>query len=167
MKKTILILFVILANNCISQSINNLDEKNGYKDLKFGTLKSSMKDKIYDCTPAGHCLIIGDSYRKIRNINVDQVYTMFTDNKLFAIILSIKGKENVDNLLNIYSETYGKATSSDSKETVVTWEGKTVVLSFDIDVDDGGNVTATIIISTKDLLQKNSEKEIQKNIDEL
>ena len=167
MKKTIYLILALLALNGYSQTINNLDEKYGYKDLRFGTPKSQLKDKIYGTTANGHCLVNGDNYRKIRNVTVDQVYMKFTDDKLFAVILTISGEANVDNLLNIYTDTYGKATSGDKEETVFTWDGKSVILSYDIDLDDQGKYKATVYISAKDLLHKNYQTEIQKNKDDL
>ncbi len=167
MKKIICLILTAVTLNCNSQTINNLDEKYGYKDLRFGTPKSQLNDKIYGTTSNGNFLVIGDSYRKIRNVIVEQVYMKFTNDKLFAIILTISGEANVDNLLNIYTDTYGNATSGDKEETVFTWEGKSVILSYDIDLDDQGKYKATVYISAKDLLHKNYQAEIQKNKDDL
>lgn len=169
MKKTIYLILTAFALNCNSQTINNLDEKYGYKDLKFGTPKSQLEDKIYGTTANGNCLVIGDGYRKIRNVTVEQVYMKFTSDKLFAIILTISGDTNVNNLLSIYIETYGKATSSEKKQSSIsaTWEGKSVILSYDMNVDENDIIQATVYICAKDLLHKNYQTEVQKNKDDL
>ena len=168
MKKIyLLILSSIFIINVTAQSIDFLDQKFGYKDLKFGTLKSDLKSKIYDCTEAGHCLIIGDIYYKIRNVNIESVFVRFLDNQLFAVYLSINGKNNVDSLLDIYKETFGVANSGNKDRMAYIWIGKNVALDFDINIDNNGNVSALVIITELNLLDKNSEQEIQKNLNDL
>jgi hypothetical protein len=170
MKKIILLFFILLivytpTINC--QTIDNLDSKNGYKDLKLGTPKSLIKDKIYDCTPSGNCLLKGDDYRKIGNVIIDQVWLKFSDDKLFFILLELSGQENVDNLMSIYVETFGKATSREKDQLIVYWEGKDVVLRYEIIIGDDATVKATAIISSKSLLEKDSKIEVDKNLKDL
>ncbi|MCX6350749.1 MAG: hypothetical protein NTX03_02685 [Bacteroidetes bacterium] len=158
---------MLVEGTCYGQSIDNLDDKNGYKDLRFGMPKYLLNDKISNCTENGNCLLFGTEYRKIRNVYIDEVYLKFTDDKLTAIFLTVTGEENVNRLLNIYNKTYGTTTNSNLDKLIMYWEGSAVILSYDIDVDQNGNVKALASIASKNLLKKNSEIEIQKNKDDL
>ena len=66
MKVLLFLGLLFISIESFSQSINILDEKYGFKDLKFETLKSDIKDKIFDCSEDGHCILIGDIYDNIR-----------------------------------------------------------------------------------------------------
>ena len=162
---TLIILFVTL--NSFSQSINYLDDLNGYKDLKFGKTKEELRSKIFDCTTKGTCLVIGEKYRKIRDVKIDNVYITFNSQKLLSIILTLKGRENVSELLQIYKETFGKATGRTKGKLEVFWIAKNVVLNYEIMVDKKTNETsAVVIISEKDVLSDYSKKEIKKNLED-
>ena len=155
------------SNSIVAQSINYLDEKFGYKDLKFGTSKKLLESKIYDCTEDGWCLIIGDNYRKIRNVDLKNVWAKFYDGTLFLIILDINGKSNVENLLWLYVDTYGEATKVDEDEMLFSWIGDSVALQYDINMDKNENVTASATIGWIIYLDKELEKELNKNLDDL
>lgn len=157
---------MLCSLNSFSQSIDYLDQINGYKDLKFGTNKQLLKNKIFDCSTNGFCLVIGDSYRIIRTVKIENVYMTFNDNKLFSVILILKDKRNVDELLSLYKETFGKATGRDKEKISVFWESKNVILDFDIDVDTNNNVSAIVIISHKNSLIDYQNREIQKNLND-
>ena len=169
LKFSLLITIFLLSNLTYSQSIDYLDSINGYKDLKFGMTKTELKDRIFDCSNQGHCLMMGNKYETIRNVKVKTTFTKFVENKLFAIYLIIEGQDNVDNLLDIYVETFGKASYSEKEKEgpIVYWEANNVLLSFDIDIDNKGNVGATVIIVSKKLMDRNSQSEIKKNLDGL
>lgn len=165
--KSVILLLLCLNHFSFSQTMDILDEKNGYKDLKFGTPKSELKDKIYGCTAEGICVINGDSYRKIRNVTLDNVCIAFTEDKLFEIFLTLHGKANIENLMQIYYDTYGKATSNDKEELMLYWIGKYVQIDFDVDIEKDGESKATVLIASKDLMHKNKQTEIKKNLDDL
>jgi hypothetical protein len=156
---------LLLSTLSYSQSIDYLDSKNGYKDLKFGMTKTELKNNILDCTKDGHCIIVGDKYKTIRNVNIESTIAAFMEDKLFLVVLFIEGNNNVSNLLNIYADTFGKA--SYSKGTTAYWEGKNVLLSYEISVDDKANVSAIATIANIQFLNKNSINEIKKNLNGL
>lgn len=164
MKRIFLTLIFISSLTLYSQSIDYLDQLNGYKDLKFGTNKSQLKSKIIDCTSSDYCLVTGDKYLNIKNVKIDNVYITFNNNKLFSVILILNGERNINELLNLYKETFGKASSRKKGELVLYWEAKKVVLSFEVEVDKNNNVSAVVIIAEKNSLSNQHKKEIQKNL---
>ena len=164
MKKSLFLIIMALSLTSFSQSIEYLDQLNGYKDLKFGTTKQELKSKIFDCTTTGFCIVIGDKYREIKNVKIENVYMTFNNQKLFSIILMLKGKENVDELLHLYEDTFGKATGRKKEKLEIYWEAKNVVLNFEIDIDKNNNISATVIIAEKNSLIKINKKEIQENL---
>ena len=150
-----------------SQSLYLLDEKFGYKDIRLETLKSDMLDKIWDCTPDGHCLISGAKYRKINDVNIKNIFVKFHQNKLMVIMLMIEGKDNVDDLLEIYKTAYGKANNYNQDEMEVMWKANKSFLDFNIDVDKDGKVSALVMIGSNELLNNNNMSDLKKSIDDL
>lgn len=166
MKKLFLLSLIFYSLNSFGQSIDYLDQLNGYKDLKFGTSKQHLKSKIFDCSTNGFCLVIGDKYRKIKDVQIENVYMTFNNQKLFSVILMLEGERNVNELLNLYKETFGKATGRKKEKLELYWEAKKVVLNFEIEVKKNNNVSAIVVIAEKNSLMNHNEKEIQINLNE-
>lgn len=154
-------------------SIGNLDSKNGYKDLHFGMTKEELKSKSYfECTDDGHCLPFDSKYQMIRKVKIDGPYLKFTDDQLYVIIINVKGKSNVDKILEMLTMTYGEYEFDEGK-TLLMWNGEKVRLGFDIDVSKKSGLTleervsASMILYSIELNKKAEAEEIQQNLDDL
>lgn len=90
-KKTFISIFLFLSNIVLSQSVNDLDTKNGFRHFKLGSsplqIKNIVKQEnqfsknpnviVYD--------YIGTDIDNIFNVDVDQITLSFFKNKLFSI----------------------------------------------------------------------------------
>lgn len=168
MKKLTLFFLLLSSFNLLqAQSSYLLDEKYGYKDLHFETLKSDMMDKIFDCTPQGHCLIAGNSYRNINGIQLENVFVKFYQGKLCAIFITVKGKESVDRLLELYTEAFGKPSKVNTEDLETIWSANKTMLDFTINVDNNGNVSALAIIASKQLMRQYNDADLLKSINDM
>lgn len=160
MKKITLLITIVVINiaSLTAQTIDKLDEKNGYKDLQFGTPKSELQSKIFDCTPQGNCMFIGDYNIIADYIFLQNVWGQFSDNKLSSIILDVRGEKNTLNLFELFCQAYGTPTKSDKDAGEWFWEGKQVTLMFMTIVGDDNILTANVVMLSNKL--SNNKKAI-------
>lgn len=151
MKNWILYVFLLIPLISKSQSTLNLDEKNGYKEFKFGTsptyYQNLEKNKNqYSKNPdIESYYYIGTEHTNIANVDITSIQLDFYKGKLFDISIGL-GEIGADYTIPQYNlvlyaleQTYGKdwnnPTNSDGIiQNGAIWMGKKVTLeSFRID----------------------------------
>lgn len=150
------LVFSLIFSNLFSQSISNLDEKNGFKDFKLGSTLDSYnssirllatfpdKSKIY--------LYTGSCCKTLFSYSLDTIQLRFFENKLVGIYLNTQyfrkptknpnpsyeelaafRKDDFESIKNSFTQLFGKPTSADYSEKSVDavtyeWKGNKVVL---------------------------------------
>lgn len=149
MNKFLSILFFIFFTTAFSQSTQNLDLKNGFKQFKLGSSPSQIKNIIpqenqYSQNPNVKAYdYVGNDVQYIANVKIDKIDLHFFKNKLFMISVSFGNMEDktdftyVDykNILSWLEQAYGKNWVRPTNEdgTIVNgaiWDGKKVRLEF-------------------------------------
>lgn len=153
MKKITLLAFMLIATNSLfSQSIKDLDTKNGFKEIKlsdnYSKWESDLKfsrnigddGKLYKYT--GNCC------EKLFEYKIDNIDLHFQDNKLVAIyITTVKLQESKDisgkstlyygddaqsinsSIAFLFGEPTSKRMPEDSDNIFLDWQGEDVMLS--------------------------------------
>lgn len=146
MKKiNLVLLFLILFQMfCFGQSINILDQNNGFKKFKFGTNKSAIKElKLYttknNLNGVTSYLYTGTDITFFNTVPIEDIVLTFYNNKLYQIavtfgtIYSEYTKSQFDlvhsNLKNNFGNDYADAKSnmSDILNGHI-WDGKKIRL---------------------------------------
>ena len=162
MKKAISLFIITLTIFfCQAQEFKALDEKNGFRDYKFGIpteeisnlkLVEASKDsltKVYSKT---------DDKKQIGEYDVENIYYSFYKNKLSFILLKTKGYLNSRGVLNVLVSLYGNGFQSNKYIEEYYWLGKVVTLSYK---ENSINNNATIIIQNNEI---QNEKEADKSV---
>jgi|AntRauTorckE5430_2_1112549.scaffolds.fasta_scaffold01534_4 hypothetical protein len=152
MKKiAIILLNLTILSAAFGQNINNLDEKNGFKDFTLGDNFSKWKDELtsekkYD-DGTKTCLYTGECCQKVFNYSVDKIILRFDSEKLVGIYIttekfqkeySVSGKYTTwraDDFQRInfsFSNLFGKVTLIENNdkggEITYIWKGKKTML---------------------------------------
>lgn len=149
MNKFLSILFLIFFANAFSQSIQNLDLKNGFRQFKLGSSPTQIKNivpqenqfsqnpnvKTYD--------YVGNDIQYIVNVKIDKINLSFFKNKLFMISVSFGNMESetdftyvdYNNILKWLEQAYGKnwVKAKNNDGVIVNgaiWDGKKVRLEL-------------------------------------
>lgn len=157
MKSLIVFILSALTSISYSQDINNLDEKNGFKNLKFGAISSEIEDgllyshrfesqkvDVYEYTPAPNSLLT------VFNTKFDNLYLLLDDdNKLVGIYLTKNYSSQLNDhyksaldaslsLIDSYTSVIGKGEYSISTENSsgtysgLGWKSKKVQLEVKV-----------------------------------
>lgn len=111
-------------------SLRWLDFRYGFRDIRFETPLSS---KMY-LTESGE---IGKFYRKSNeNLNfgaalLEKITYGYHDNKLFIIIIDMKGNLNAEHALNVLVEAYGPPEQENPYIEKYYWNGDKVLLVYE------------------------------------
>lgn len=144
-----IIMFLML--NVFSQTINKLDEKNGFKDFTLGDSYTKWQSQLKfegnwdDGTKA--YLYTGYCCQKVFNYPVDKIVLRFNGDKLVVIYITTKkfqkeyaesGKftkwrtDDFESINSSFSHLFGEPTSDDFSEGIgeIThiWKGNKVIL---------------------------------------
>lgn len=150
MKKKLLITILILTTNFIfSQSVLDLDIKNGFRHFKLGSSPNQIKNikktsNQHSKNPnVAEFLYVGDDIIYISNVKVGDIKLSFFKNKLFNIaiefgdLMQSKNFEEEDYMaiLSSLERTYGKDWSilSDKDNVIIDgaqWVGKNATLEL-------------------------------------
>jgi hypothetical protein len=110
-------------------SLDDLDSKNGFRDLTFGdpptnsmVLKDEAGEKKYYTRPEDDLSIGG--------ARADQVIYGFAKNRLSTILIQTKGLTNSRALLEVLRHAYGPGSQSDPSLPRYTWRGSRVSVSY-------------------------------------
>ncbi|WP_161531342.1 hypothetical protein [Riemerella anatipestifer] len=159
MNKFLSTLFLVFSVIVFSQSTQDLDLKNGFKQFKFGSSPAQIKNIIpqknqYSQNPNVKTYdYVGNDIQYIANVKVDNVILYFFKNKLFLIGANFGNMESqtdftyVDyrNILSWLEQAYGKdwIQPNNSDGVILNgaiWDGKKVKLEL-IRVDFSKSIT--------------------------
>lgn len=141
----------IISSPVMCQTIDKLDEKNGYKDFKLGDSYSKWENQLkyegdYDDGSKAYSYQ-GECCKKIFEYNIEEIILRFSNNKLVIIDITtekfqkeynISGKYtdwravDFESINSSFSIIFGKPTqvemSKDTGEVIHIWAGKKVML---------------------------------------
>jgi hypothetical protein len=134
MKKIIIALnaLILITNFSIAQNLKNLDNKNGFRDLTFGTKIDSISDlKLVGSSGYDNFYKKVDEKLKIGEYDIESITYVFYKNKFRAVMIKSKGYVNSRGILNFLSEQYGKGSKNNQYIEEYWWFGKTISLHYD------------------------------------
>ncbi|WKB79901.1 hypothetical protein QYR09_09060 [Cellulophaga lytica] len=140
MKHTIIIFILSISSLSYSQSTKDLDLKNGFKDFKFGELKSKYENKIEPIFNSSDMFLYkGSEPKDLFGWDWHSIYLKFYGNKLGYIQSYWLDNEIIfQNIKDKLIELFGKPTfvapySQKFKAGLleyVEWEGKNVTMTL-------------------------------------
>ncbi len=138
MKNIAIIFLTFLSLSLYSQTNEKLDNKNGFKDLKFGELISKYKDNL---TPISGTKdefeYESDKNKSLFGWEWQKCFTSFNENRLVSIGVFWKDEENVhSSLLRDLNKVFGESKKTSEilkiKESnglnIDIWEGQNVIM---------------------------------------
>lgn len=166
MRKTFLILILLLFGKISSQSIQNLDNKNGFKEYKLGTNKEVFVKKGIVLLRPDYLLEKENTYQVIDdNMNIfdypiDVLWFEFDDkNNLGGIFISVDVGNYIDDFTtklrsSFGKEQYGQPVNDDVFKFI--WKGKKVQLEMTLNayLDNKNKYQAILIINSLAHLSK-------------
>ncbi len=135
MKKILLILIVLIApfRLLTAQNLKALDEKNGFRDYKFGDSLSKFANlNLIEATKdslTGYYIKTDDKLTIGENA-VEIIYAFYRG-QLYSVIIKTKGYINSRGLLKTIEELYGKGYQSNQYMEKYYWFGKECTASYD------------------------------------
>lgn len=157
MKKIMLIAIVLITSFSFAQNLKALDEKNGFRNLKFGMSIDSLKNsKIIESHKYQKYYIKTDENLKIGDFDVKAISYGFYKGHLDFILIEIVGYSNSRGIKGVFESQYGKGYQSNEYIEKYYWFGNNVSLCYD---ENSLNQNSKIMISTK---MYNKEKEADK-----
>ena len=154
MKRIVVILFflpMLILSSGYSQSLNDLDIKNGFRHFKFGTSPSQIKNIVKQANHTSqnsnvtYYNYVGSDIDYVFFVKVYEIQLGFFNNKLFSIRIDFGNFEQkkdfsaseynslLSALENAYSTNWVKLTNND-KDVVffngVAWDAKNVCLEL-------------------------------------
>lgn len=163
----LVMLFIFFQVN--SQDIKKLDEKNGFKTIKFGMNVDSLKKKTpmllvesHPKTKTYYYSVSSLEFKKVGNAFIDKVYICSYNNKVYAIMLETKGFGNSRAILDVFESAYGAGYKDNKYIESYLWSSPNILLSYD---ENSTNRNADIMILSKsiDQLRVDFEKELANN----
>ena len=139
MKMKYIFFSLLISTFCLSQSINNLDEKNGFKSYKLGTPKIEIEKKFslkkYD-NEENTYLVVDSPDRKVFDYDVLGTFLTFDKNQKLGMIKilaeSNTGRGEIGALEPNFRALFGKETETGELEkkgdVYQIWRGKKVNL---------------------------------------
>ena len=127
------LLFVVVQSNCFCQDLTELDKRNGFKDIKLGSLIDSVKGfklkkefKERDEYPAKLYEVEHPDYEKVGEVKVSKV-ELKTYKDLIYEINVVTDKD--ERLMKALESLYG-AAEYDMKNETYFWKTNNLVLKF-------------------------------------
>ncbi len=166
MKKIIFLLFLVYVNFYgLAQNTADLDEKNGFREMKFGDSISNYKDMI----PVSHSKDSSVIFYRKRNdkLTIAKNYTAsviyaFYKGHFFLVKIKIDTREGSTYLLHEMQNKYGKGFKNYPEREQYIWSGKRVLMFFTFYIN---NESETIIVSKffNDGIEKYNPENISRN----
>lgn len=162
MKKFIFVLSIFLIFFSIkiySQSINELDLKNGFRDMVFGSeIQKEQFIIVEDDNDTKLYSKINDNLQ-ISDYELELINYGFYKDKLFCVYIKTKGYKNTRGVLGILQNAFGNGHQPNEYIEKYYWFGDKVALSFEQNsITDNG----TIIYFGKQILDMKKKDEIDK-----
>lgn len=133
MKYLIIAILITLSLNAASQNLKALDEKMGFREMKFGDSISKFDDLVgveYSNDSSSIYYIRTNDKLTIGSTEVSLTYG-FYKNKFYSVFIKTKGYSNSKSILKTLIEMYGKGYQSNRYIDDFSWYGKKVSLSYD------------------------------------
>jgi len=156
--KVLLVLILAFASGSIkAQDLKALDDKYGFRDMKFGTdiseyqtmsLVESSKDSLTKY------YIKTDEKLNIGKFDLKSINYGFYKGKLFFVYIKTKGYINSRGVLATLEELYGKGYQSNQYIDNYDWFGNLVVASYD---ENSITNDAKIMIDSKTIKKQMDE----------
>jgi hypothetical protein len=128
MKKLIVLFFILLPFTSFSQNPKALDDKYGFREMKFETLFNSIKNLVkveegfYKSTTED--LKLGD-------YQLNEVVYSFYKDQLYIILIKVKGVINSNGVLKILQQAYGSGYQSNRYIESYLWNGQKTIMSYE------------------------------------
>lgn len=159
MKSKILLIIFFASFSSTGQNIKALDEKNGFRDMKFGSDISTfqnMKEVERSSDELSIYYIKTDDKLKIGTGEVQKITYGFYKGKLYVVLIKINGLTNSRDVLLVMQELYGNGYKSNEYIEEYFWLGKKVTASYE---ENSVTSDATIIFSNEEITaQKEKDK---------
>ena len=139
----ILFLLIFISQTSISQTLNDLDLKNGFRHFKLGSSPSLIKDivknenQLFEKPNVVVYEYVGNDINNLFNVKVEGIELHFFKNKLYMISVYFENFElsDFDRILSALENTYGKkwvkpSNIDDKTLNGAIWGGKNVVLEL-------------------------------------
>jgi hypothetical protein len=160
MKKILLIVTIILSNSIIAQNLKALDDKNGFREYKFGdTITKFTNLKVIESNKDSTNVFYKrtDDKLTIGEYEVELIYG-FYKGQFSTLFIKTKGYTNSRGVLKTLIELYGKGFQDNKYIEKYSWTGNLVRLSYDENsaTNNASTLMYSLGISAK---KKNDEQE--------
>lgn len=138
-------------------SLEALDAKNGFRDVKLGTKVAAMKGLKLRKKEGRNVVYsrAGDS-KKFGGAVLEDIGYLFSNGELLSVVLLVKGDHNISATLDALKAGYGEPQQPNQFLEKYIWRGEKVVLIFDKNpVIDSAQVMLTSI----EVLQRETERQ--------
>lgn len=128
-------LLLLLCSTLLSQAQNlkALDEKNGFREMKFGSdIKEfpAMSPIEYESDSLIIFYKLTDDKLKIGSHEVERITYGFYKDKFYLVMIKINGYSNSRGVLDVMTELYGKGDKSNRYIEKYYWSGDAVWASY-------------------------------------
>lgn len=132
MRKLLLLCLLLAPVLGWGQTTKELDQKNGFRDLKFGAPALGLTGLKVVMRSGGNVFYS----RPADNMNVgaaalENIVYVFYKGQLKSVIITTKGSANGSALLAALRASYGLGEQKNKYLEEYTWAGETVYMSFD------------------------------------
>ncbi len=160
-KKLLFIAIMLVGISGFSQNLEKLDEKNGFRDMKFGIPFNSFKNLIITGSDGDHKFYTkSGEVLKLGNYDLKSIDYGFYKNKLYSIYIETDGYSNSTGVLSIMENLYGKGNQRIEGIEEYLWDGKNVKLSYRQNSID---YSATITFMSRPIFSQIKEDKKQKD----
>jgi len=145
-KLVVLVISMLMMTSLSAQNKKMLDEKNGFRELKFGMSIDSVSNlKLIDGNGISKYYEKTDDKLTIGDYAIESITYGFYKGKLSFIMITTVGYANSKGVLNLFTTQYGKGYQSNQYIEEYWWFGKTVSLNYK---ENSINNNGKIIMST-------------------
>jgi hypothetical protein len=175
MKTNALLSFIfvlsIISFSSWSQTLEELDKRNGFQSLKFNTPLSSYSRYNPVKIKEGSYLLKNISELKIGDYPLESVELYFRDDKLVRIKVTMDDQDRMRNeaIFNALIKAYGRYSFHRSSSTYIytsemTWKAKMVTLIYNFSSYKEGSNFVTKITLTYSYSGENIEVDLTKDL---
>jgi hypothetical protein len=155
MRTVLILLLIAVSAHCHSQTLEKLDEKSGYKDLKLEMSEEAFIKQTNAVRIAG-----GDSvyrsyklsapkYMHIDKCEVASVQVDFYRGKLLDVIVEVKGHVNGQCTLDALTAAFGMGKQDDPNVKEYSWKTKKVFMLYSMGNINGKDNSRLALSSVK------------------
>ena len=137
--KYLLLLVILFPFYSFSQSIKDLDNQNGYKDLKFTMpldsilKKANAKKNDNDILAASSYDVQNSKYKKLGKFRAKEVSIFTYDSRYlveFFFTMDKHDRNEYLELISYFRSLYGEPTIKDEKNNTYKWKGSKVMIAL-------------------------------------